>query len=533
MNYTLEQLVSDKELRKSLVEGVFSFTDDEGDFFAVDFENESMRQNHITIFEVLYSLGGDELFEKILKEGNTCLANTPDAAKVGVKEIAGAKGWYLKTNASAFAAFSSIIYGLSALENPERFSFSVEEESTVYRLVSKSANGYVVDICYGYDGIYKVEKREDGSFVVVHIEDGKEISFVVTGFSGTTEINSFKILEPISIDVEEYDEETDLYEQKYKPIAYKYKLTENGKWGFFNVNFSQFIPPLFDDVLITVGDNGGKIIAYEKIENWNVNMYDAVETSKKDNCYLYFSDSDFFDSSDMKINISYTGCISETFIPNENSIFDKINLSKEDKEIVFYSPAGSTRDGFVFVKEKASMTGFGFARTSINAMAVKVVDNTIKGEKTKKVLAVAENSTITIYDYAKLYSEEESCYRAVRQLYKDFYVVERDGYLGIAKMHKLNSEAFYIKEHILELDEMITPYAFTEIKMAAQECVIVDRFGKKGMFRINDKKYIIPCDYDELVPMGWNKYKVSKADFNGIIEVITEPKWIEKLQRAK
>ena len=34
MKYTLEQLISDKELRKSLTEGIFTFSDEDGDLQA-------------------------------------------------------------------------------------------------------------------------------------------------------------------------------------------------------------------------------------------------------------------------------------------------------------------------------------------------------------------------------------------------------------------------------------------------------------------------------------------------------------------
>lgn len=532
MTYTLDQLISDKDLTKGLLEGVFSFSDEAGDFFAVDFEKESMRQNHITVFEVLYSLGGNELFEKILKEGNTCLANDPNAAKVGVKEIAGAKGWYLKTNASAYAAFSSILHGLAALDSGDRFTFSVEEESNLYRIVSRELEGYNTGLISGYEEIYEVVKNEDGSGTIVCKEDGKSVTIcVATDLYGTREINSFSCVEPICIDTEEYNDETGDYEQKYKAIAYKYKLDEDGKWGFLNGNFSQFIPPCFDEVIITVGNNGGKLIAYNKIENWETRFNGEYVLSPKYDYHCYFSENDPFEPIDIKINMSYACKISEESAPAEKSRVEKMKLYKENKEIVFYSHTGSAFSGFVFVVGDSTMPTLSFYGRILNGNAVKMEKLVIKGENTKKALAVAKDSAVTVEDYAKLYSDYEASYRAIEQIYNNCYIVERDGYLGIAKMRKVESNGFGVKSNVLELEEMITPYAFTGIKMALQANVIVERFGKKGLFRISDKKYVIPCDYDELVSLGWSKYKVSKADFTGVIEAISEPKWIEKLHR--
>ncbi len=533
MNYILEELISDKELRKSLVDGIFTFSDEKGDFFAVDFENESMRQNHITTFEVLYSIGGDALFENILQEGNTCLTNDPDAAKVGIKEIAGAKGWYLKTNASAFNAFSSILYGLSALGDNARFTFTTVEETTSYKIVSKALENYSTGLEFGFEDVYKVEKNEDGSFGVIYAEDGKTVTFLTIGLNGNREISNFKILEPITVFCEEYNEEDDEYKEHEKAVAYKFKLEENGKWGFFNAEFSQFIPPMFDGVLITTWEKGKKLIAYEIIENWNFTDNNSFDSLGVKDYYLYFSDNGILEFSNMKITMSYACCVPAEFSPAEQSIVDKMKLLKEDKEVVFYSSGGNPNSGFLFIKDKVSYSQLGFGKKTLTGNRVIIEKKVLKGDNTKKALAIAENGVASVEDFMKLYSEEQFSYRAVERLYQDTYIVERDGYFGIAKMSKPKSRGFGGFESVLELDEMITPYAFTGVTLALQDCVIVDRFGKKGLFRISDKKYVIPCDFDELVSLGWNKYKVNKADFTGIVQVGLESYWIEKLHREE
>lgn len=533
MNYVLEELISDKELRKSLIEGVFSFTDEKGDFFAVDFQNESMRQNHITTYEVLYSLGGDELFERILKGGNTCLTNNPDSAKVGVKEIAGAKGWYLKTNASSFNAFTSIIYGLAALGDYSRFSFDTEEESSPLRIISRASENYETCLITGGEDFYSVEKTDDGSFTVVCLEENKPVTFVVNGMWMSEEISSFKIIEPVAIYTENYDEDKDEYIEEKIVVAYKFKLTENGKWGFFNASFSQFIPPSFDDVILTGSGQSGKFIAFQAVDVWKNDGDDNLFSTEDKNYLMYFGDSEFFDMSDTKINMTYACSASLKSGPSAEAYVDKLKISKEDKEVVFFSPDGNRYSGYIFIQEKASFARVGIGRNTVIGNKVKAYSFIMSGENTKKSFALLEDVTVSTEDYMKLYSKESSSYRAVKRLCENVYVTERDGYYGIAKMRKVKSDYFGKDEAILELDEMLAPYAFTQILSASPELAFVDRFGKKGLFSINDRKYVIPCDYDAVIPNGWSKYKVCKADFVGIIQVGVEVKWVEKLHREE
>ena len=107
--YYLKELLNDKELCKKVITKKFCLYENGGEFKSLDFANNSMRYNHIKTFEKLYEIGGKKLFDAILADGKTCLTDNPNAAKVGIVEIHGADGYYLKSNVSAIVAFNSIL----------------------------------------------------------------------------------------------------------------------------------------------------------------------------------------------------------------------------------------------------------------------------------------------------------------------------------------------------------------------------------------------------------------------------------------
>ena len=114
--YYLGALLEDKELCKEIISKGFTLCDKNDILGDIDFVNNSMRFNHISTFKKLYEIGGKELFDNILKSGKTCLCDSPDAAKVGVVEIEGADGFYLKSNVSAIVALMSILNAIKSLD---------------------------------------------------------------------------------------------------------------------------------------------------------------------------------------------------------------------------------------------------------------------------------------------------------------------------------------------------------------------------------------------------------------------------------
>lgn len=524
MRYTLGELLADKELRKSLIEDTFYFTDENGEFFAVDFENESMRQNHITVFEVLYTLGGDELFEKLLAEGKTCLTKDSKAAKIGVQPISGAEGWYLKTNASAVAAFSSILNGLAGLENDERFYFGPQDTSTSTHFVSNSEHGYST---YFYSEGFEtqVEKREDGRFVIKNIDENQVISFSVQENQDTPiEFDSFYALEPLFKKEEVFTDES--WESEYVDVAfaYKYKLDENGKWGYFNLAFTQVIPPNFEDVVLTENEDRTRLIAWEQ-------QGFLGETD----FFFYFESMGKVMENETELNVTHAYKTNYEGSPSGSAYVDRCYNFEDGTEVFCYVPQKNLGVGFVFLPGEGRKDFNSFSALTTEGYFVKIHDGVLEGEKTNRKLAV-EGDVIYAFDCKKLYCGEAQEHQVAYRLIEDgYYAVERDAYYAIAKFKKTKEQFPVSFSNELEFVELLTPYAFTDINCNSGEgYAIVERFGKQGLFNLNTKKYVLPCDYDRIGILHNNEYRIRKVDFYGMVSVRDgQVKWTEHLHREE
>ncbi len=483
MNYTLSELLADKALRKSIVEEPFSFTDASGDFFEVDFEGQSMRQNHITAFSVLYTLGGDELFEKLLGEGNTCLTKDPDAAKVGVVPVYGAEGWYLKTNASAVAAFTSILSGLAGLGEEERFTFSTYETSTENHIVASFANNYVPDIIFGELEL-RVEEK-DGRFVVIHADSGEQISFSLKTMWSDVAIDSFYAVESLEGD---------------GLIGYRYKLEENGAWGYFEKELGQVIPPMFSDLFVT---DEGYVMAWSLSSFGGEHKYTLY-------CPRY---------SVSILNTFGAYGIDDEGLPTASATIEIADA--EDKELLCYLPKSDSLYGFVFMDGETRR--------------IYVQNGILKGAKSKIGVAVMTSTVhphgkICAQDCLKLYGFETVEHSAARRLTGFYYAVERDAYYALARFTTVigdNSAA-------LAFAELLTPYAFTSVSYLGDDYAVVEQFGKKGLFNFKLKKYIIPCEYEKIAKRFGteNHFYIEKAGFEGVVKVEDgNLQWIEHLHR--
>ncbi|MBR2476597.1 MAG: hypothetical protein IKB50_00500 [Clostridia bacterium] len=475
MRYTVEELINDKELRKEVADGGFGFADRDGEFSAVDFENGSMRQNHISVFEELYAIGGDELFEKLIAQGNTCLTKDPNAAKVGVIPVNGADGYYLKTNASFAAAFASILSGLAGLEDDDRFSFGTDEEDDpntflAYEEFSYINSSFVDELC-------TIEKADDGSYVVVNPDTEEIISFFIKTEENELRIDKFyeiKKLEYLDFCIEE---ENDNF------VAYKYKLDEYGPWGYFNGNVSQITPPMFEDVILTYHDGKYHIIAYEKY-GFQYKVYTD----------LYEREFGFDDPSE--INTSRFFFVNADRCPGIDSYVDRF-VDAEGNGVILYSPNPAKCEGLVLLNGNGvSFDDYKYPYGK-EPSAVKITgpELFLFGADTSAKIPVTDRK-LCAKDCYNLYFGKNPEYEFGRQLsWGTNYIVHKDGYYAVASYKSTNN-----RDGVgMEFDYLLTPFAFTDIKKTSNDrYVIVERFGKKGVFSLESKAYVIPCDYDRI-----------------------------------
>ena len=513
MKYQVSELLADKALRDSIIEEAFDFTDEYNDFFAVDFSRESWRYNHITVFEVLYSLGGDELFEKLIAAGGTCLTKDPNAAKVGVQPVGGAEGYYLKTNASAGVAFLSILNGFAGLGDDERFSFYVAGYSTAALRVADKEYNYCTQ--YEYSCNYEVREQEDGRYVIYDCEEETDVAFCIVTNKVEEEISSFYALEPL------YKHEDSLLDDGKTLVAYRYKIDADSKWGMINANLSQITPHIFDQVYVT---DKNLLIAGQITSSTE---YGEVETDVFFEKYSYGCGENILDVS---------RCYVIEGLLQDKGYIDIVTVDDE-REFIYYNTSNVATKGH----DRGYAVGYAFfdkcdgfnnslfiSRFAGNKVSME--SGFIVGKGSSRMIPAYDepgyNFTPGAKAFYKLYSEEAPEHKAVQRLCDGkIYKVERDGYYAVASYRDGEDGS-------LEFYELLTPYAFTGIKCVDNKYFILDCFGKKGVFDKKNKLYTIPCDYEKVEYLWDDSFKVSKAGFTGIIGVTEEGIcWKEKLHR--
>ena len=507
MRYTVEELINDKELRKEVADGGFGFADRDGEFSAVDFENGSMRQNHISVFEELYAIGGDELFEKLIAQGNTCLTKDPNAAKVGVIPVSGAEGYYLKTNASFAAAFSSILSGLAGLEDDDRFSFGTDEEDdpntfSVCEEFNYSNIPFIDDLC-------EIAMISDGSCIVKNPDTDELISFLIKSDDGELRIDKFYKIERVTL--------PDFQERDDMPFAYKYKLDEYGYWGYFNGTLSQITPPMFEEITLTC---------------YNGNFHLLAWISEGD-LYKLYTDTlqNFLYDNAIELNTSLSFYVEEALCPTSSSYIDSY-ADFDGNGVILYVPEKINKRGKVFLNGNGkSFDNYKYMflnKPDSVHIEVRVFDHTclLKGTGTDVAIPV-RLSDLYAKDCYHLYFGEKTDCTASCNLYKNYYAVCKDGYMAIAE-YKSGGEDYGVG---MVFARLLTPFAFTGIESCDDYC-IVDRFGKKGVFSFYARSYVVPCEYESIRKTDENTFVVRKGGFTGTVFVDGTPiRWIEKLHR--
>ena len=78
----------------------------------------------------------------------------------------------------------------------------------------------------------------------------------------------------------------------------------------------------------------------------------------------------------------------------------------------------------------------------------------------------------------------------------------------------------------------LTPYGFTDVAVWPRHYILVDRFGKKGVFNCETQKYTVPCDYSDIqyeYEGQETRFIVSRMGFTGVIDGMG--RWVERLHR--
>jgi len=271
MHYFIKDILNNKKIRSALAKHPFTFEDEYG-VFPLDFRKDSIRINHRRTFNILYRLGGDGLMEKILKADNTCLTTVKGN---GTSPIEGTDRYFLKTNAIASTALSSILCGIVAwgeMAEEEGIDFDPsiirctltdeEYETIFYPLEPVSdplhdgpgseapeAEPAAEEIPMGIDGsiilkddLYAIYDNEANTIVSLPFTDGTAGS-----------LHTMAVCEPV--------------DPQRPELGRKYKLqADDKKWGWLHPEFVQVFGPCFDKFDCLKEDNDVDLLAWEQGE---------------------------------------------------------------------------------------------------------------------------------------------------------------------------------------------------------------------------------------------------------------------------
>lgn len=532
IKYKLSELLSDKELCKKVITKKF-YLKGGGMFQTLDFENYSMRHNHIKAFCNLYEIGGRELFEAILKEGKTCLTDNPNAAKVGVVAIDGADGYYLKSNVSAIAGFMSIL-------NAAKFLLANEEYDIgeVYAEYEDAREEILNDVSEeDMEYMDKLDKIHSGELTADEAWESELTEFAeekneteaprwleICGEKGHYTLRdengepfSFEILNGFEYETvtEMYDIQTLIFDGDI--LGYKYQRIEGGRWGFISKGFLQFLAPRFEDIFL-INTNDG--ICPASLEKNSLAVLDTrihVCISRECYCGNLYSEHRLFEEG--YISESNPNCFmnldKNSYTPKPSAKIE--SGSSEKGPVILYKPSENSEIGKLkYVDETGS-----FVQDEVHLKDYMLSIKKL-GMDTKKVPA----DELTIKACCNLLNCDNLGCCVKEHLTLDCYIVEKERYYAIARINCTNMNI-----------SLVTPYAFTNVG-PVENCTgafYIERFGKKGVVNLVGV-YLVPCEYESVeYVFGDNnlphRFIVKKMGMEGWIS--GNGKWVKHMHRVE
>lgn len=567
--YYLKELLNDKELCKKVITKKFCLYENGGEFKSLDFANNSMRYNHIKTFEKLYEIGGKKLFDAILADGKTCLTDNPNAAKVGIVEIHGADGYYLKSNVSAIVAFNSILNAVKHIgvvddlfdiddiyveyeDIREEILADVSEEDMEYmekldRIHSgeQEEQFEAEEILEEFDQIASADEpdayeqklevcKSDAGYFLCDTETGERVSFECNNGMQTETVSLMYNIQHISYEEKvgtSYNNgiEDDITEERI--CGYRYQLEKDGKWGFISEHFAYFVYPIYNDICVTEkgdilgyyfsGDSTIDIsVAYsaEYTDENNFSEYDKtlhdaqykyVCNDKSKSLYLFRNlPTEFIIDSEMDVSYCHDGFLVEGIAITKNVLFSKL-LNKGVYRCV------DKNDSFYGGVEQF------FTQCKNGILTMELANSFSEKKKQAPASGVFAKHCKIAYDW-----ESKDGIEYITRLDDDIYIAKKEGYYGLVRY---NSDQCMIQE-------FETPFAFTKICSAIADpsfeidyCYI-ERFGKKGVYNYKKHCYTVPCEYEKTARKE-DGFLVCKCGFCGKIGFDSE--WIEHLHREE
>ena len=543
MDYTLAQVLEDKKLRAALAGGEIIFYDGNG-VFELDFQENSIRKNHRAVFDRLCELGGEALLASLLEADNTCLTDDPNAANQGVRPIQGTDRYFLKTAAGDPTALASILHGIIgwAETDPDfdldavilndgedelwadlPLSFDEPEEESVPQWTDsysrKLGEGLPVRNCTlatkgGKTSFYD---EDANAFVSLTCADG-ENELCLDSFYACEELE---------------------FEGLYT-FGYKYKLSEEGKWGYISCRFTQILPPTYEDILVSSNPESCLIgIVSERADSDTIDLHFSGSVSHPE---IDGEDTWMPVPSEQASRI-FAGYPRSVYYPETDAVYAESRQEKHetDELSMFSLSERATFDALYLPKQDSSFGCF----QHISEIGCRVAEAivrysnglfTMKQYGSGKQSTVAPASELSLSLCSEIFAGSKKEYETIDCLVLTksdneweeptlgTYVIRKDGYYAVAQLDVTFNRA--------RMERLLTPFAFTKITAAEGSQVLVDRFGKKGIFDWSREEYIIPCEYESIKTisgfLSWS-YQVEKAGFTG--EISSDGVWNTPLHR--
>lgn len=529
MYHKISQILNDKSRRIHLSKHKFTFKDTGGDL-KLDFENKSIRINHRAAFDQLYRLGGDKLMEKLLAEGNTCLTTDPNAAKSGVYPVAGSDRYFIKTSTYDPSALASIFYGIAGwgeiCGNWDEDDIIIEDHSeddalleSCMKEVTAADDEFVplfddefepLDLDFTYvpkaryftiipnNGKMSLFNRQEKEFL--EIFDGDETTY-----------DEFVSLEPITLGDDEI-------------FGYRYQLEEGGKWGYISRGFAQTQLPRYDGIIAANGTFSPMIFAWAKGKSFGSDDEETLTVYYSDSVDL--QDADFRDLWLPEAFGSHGGSIYNLdceYIPYSAATVDEETTDKGE-QVMLYSNGLSYTSRVLTVHNEENMT----TETWYASYSTGIITLRNSAGKTLSGPAAELNLTacIRLLEFADSELEIIGCLDLVEDGWSfpesGIYIVCKDALYAVAELD--------IKTRTVR--KLLTPFAFTDICKLPKSYVLVDLFGKKGVFNWRYKNYLIPCDYESVEAVNTDRellFTVKRMGFSG--EINEYGNWTETLHR--
>lgn len=507
MQYGLSAFLQDRTLRGKLADAPFTFTDGNG-IFDLDFQEQSIRKNHRKTFDRLMELGGEELLQKLLDEGKTCLMGEKGK---GTSPIAGTECFYLKTNAGAPTALASIFYGIAGwAELSEDFDLNqvtctLEEEMQEETSDMQACRWGKPLPAHQYQLFFQEEKPyffdpERNGFIQLEIPDQGKLDLV--------QCEKLQAAED------------------HMPVGYRYRTQEDGKWGYISASFTQITPPIFDQVRVSSSEYGVLCGYRDYVFAWREGV---------DGYSLYLPVWGCCDEDDIWLDLKWSVQVGLARLPSGEAWCQYT----EDMDTRLYRSEKSTWEGLLTEWDRDEETQTwraSWSKVEFRGKMLRRYSGGMSGEDFRPWQPVLDENAVQaciapypeflIHDYAE--EDHETEFGISEERTK--YIISQNGYWAIVELMST------FEDQPVKVYKWLTPLAFTKIcfvdEMRIDGYALVERFGEWGVFCWKTETYVVPCRYDAIqvdqsgiAPV----FEVSEAGLKG--KIFTNGSWKEHLHR--